>query len=281
MRIAVTQRRYRVEHVSRFQYEEPAQGSLMLLRLRPREGGGQHVLKFNLHVDPFAAPTPFEDPFGNRCHLLNVHRRHRSTVVHSRAQVKTAAATPPAGSPGADAWESLAAAIDPVRGWEFLRPSQYVRFGAALEAFTAANGIRRGADPLSSLQEMAATLHRVFHYEPGSTAVDSPMEQILETGRGVCQDYTHVMLAIARSWGIPSRYVSGYLHLDGAAGEQSLAGASHSWGEFFVPGCRLGRDRSNQRYARGSPLHPRCRGPRLRRCVPDAGNRAGRGRVHA
>ena len=61
------------------------------------------------------------------------------------------------------------------------------------------------------------------------------MEHILETGRGVCQDYTHVLLAIGRSWGIPSRYVSGYLHREGAAGEQSLAGASHSWGEFFLP----------------------------------------------
>ena len=98
---------------------------------------------------------------------------------------------------------------------------------------TSANS--RGNGPLSSLLETASRLHSTFRYEPGSTEVDSPIERILETGSGVCQDYTHVMLAIARSWGIPSRYVSGYLHLEGAAGEQTPVGASHAWAEFLLP----------------------------------------------
>ena len=271
-------RKYLVEHVSRFEYDEPVQGSLMLLRLRPRDDGRQRVLNFNLHVDPYAALTDLEDPFGNRCHLFNVHRRHSATVVHSRVRVEVvhapclpddrpepgatdnspapkrtrpdvtgisplverngpdAANTPPlSGHQGPGSWEALAAAIDPVDGWEFLQPSRYVRFSDALEAFTSANGIERGADPLSSLMDLSAKLHRVLHYDPGSTAVDSPMDHILETGRGVCQDYTHVMLAIARSWGIPGRYVSGYIYREGKEGEQSLPGASHSWGEFWIP----------------------------------------------
>ena len=271
-------RRYLVEHVSRFEYDEPVQGSLMLLRLRPRDDSRQRVLKFNLHVDPYAALTGLEDPFGNRCHLFNVHRRHGATVVHSRVRVEAADApalpaqpasdtadAPPVGErtgadatdtlptpghPRAEAWEALAAAIDPVEGWEFLQPSRYVRFSDALESFTSANGIERGADPLSSLTDLSATLHRAFRYDPGSTAVDSPMDHILETGRGVCQDYTHVMLAIARSWGIPGRYVSGYIHREGKEGEQSLPGASHSWGEFFIPGAGwVGIDPTNDTLA--------------------------------
>ena len=89
--------------------------------------------------------------------------------------------------------------------------------------------------PCRRFGKTASTLYRSFTYEPGSTAVDSPIERVLETGRGVCQDYTHVMIAIARSWGIPSRYVSGYLHFEGASGEQSMVGASHSWAEFLLP----------------------------------------------
>ncbi|MYF69062.1 MAG: transglutaminase family protein [Proteobacteria bacterium] len=227
--------RYLVEHVSSYKYDNQVQGSLMLLRLRPRDDGRQRVLKFNLHVDPYAALTELEDPFGNRCHLFNVHRRHGATVVHSRVRVEAADAPPLPEHPGSDGWKALEAAIDPVDGWEFLEPSRYVRFSDALEAFTSANDIERGADPLSSLMDLSARLHRVFQYDPGSTAVDSPMEHILETGRGVCQDYTHVMLAIARSWGVPGRYVSGYIHREGREGEQSLPGASHCWGEFFIP----------------------------------------------
>ena len=242
-------RKYLVEHVSRFEYDEPVRGSLMLLRLRPRDDGRQRVFKFNLQVDPYAALTELADPFGNRCHLFNVHRRHGATVVHSRVRVEATDAPPLPGlagsdaadappspeHPGPDGWEALATAIDPVERWEFLQPSRYVRFSDALEAFTSANDIERGAGPLSSLLDLSSRLHRVFQYDPGSTAVDSPMEHILETGRGVCQDYTHVMLAIARSWGIPGRYVSGYIHREGKEGEQSLPGASHSWGEFYIP----------------------------------------------
>ena len=228
-------RRYLVEHVSSFDYEQPVQGSLMLLRLRPRDDGRQRVLRFNLHVDPYAALTELDDAFGNRCHLFNVHRRHGSIVVRSRVRVEVSDAPPLPGHPGPGSWEALAAAIDPVDGWEFLHPSRYVRFSEALAVFTSTNGIERGTDPLSSLLDLSAKLHRVFQYDPGSTAVDSSMDQILETGRGVCQDYTHVMLAIARSWGVPGRYVSGYVHREGKEGEQSLPGASHAWGEFYIP----------------------------------------------
>lgn len=228
-------RQFLVEHFSSFHYEEPAYGSVMLLRLHPREDCGQQVLKFRLHVDPLAAPTSFEDAFGNTCHLFNIHREHRQTILHSRAQVETCATLPPVSHLGKNSWVALSEAADPVHYWEFLNPSRFVYSCPALETFTTASGIRRGADPLSSLLETASILHATFHYEPGSTEVNSPIEHILETGRGVCQDYTHVMTAIARSWGIPSRYVSGYLHLEGAADEQTPAGASHSWAEFLLP----------------------------------------------
>ena len=230
-----TPRRFQVEHLSDFRYGEPAQGSLMVVRLHPREDNGQRVASFSLEIDPVAAPIAFEDPFGNACHLFNIHRSHERTAVRSKADVVTAPAPDLPDRLAADAWDALAEAAAPLDYFEFLAPSRFARPSPALAAFTDANGLRRGGDPLSSLLEMARALHALFQYEPGSTAVDSPIEHILETGRGVCQDYTHVMLTIARSWGIPSRYVSGYLHREGAPGEQTPEGASHAWAEFLLP----------------------------------------------
>ena len=230
-----TQRRFTVEHVSDFQYGEIAQGSLVVLRLRPREDNGQALHAFALDIDPAAAPIAFADAFGNGCHLFNIHRAHRHTLVRSRSEVTTVDPAPLPKRLEPDAWEALREAASPVDNWEFLGPSRFARPSPALAAFTEAKAIRRGSDPLASLLELAAELHRTFHYEPASTSVDSPIEDILETGRGVCQDYTHVMIAIARSWGIPSRYVSGYLHLEGKPGEQTPAGTSHAWAEFLLP----------------------------------------------
>ena len=247
---ADTPRRFLVEHLSDFSYREPAQGSLMVLRLQPRADGGQRVTSFALDIDPPAAPLAFEDSFGNACHLFNIHRAHEHTAVRSRSEVETAPAPDLPDRMEKDAWDALAEAAAPLPHWEFLSPSRFARPSPALTAFSGANGIRRGADPLSSLLEMARALHALFWYEPGSTAVDSPIEHILETGRGVCQDYTHVMIAIARAWGIPSRYVSGYIHREGAPGEQTPEGASHAWAEFLLPDLGwLGVDPTNDTLA--------------------------------
>lgn len=105
-------RQYHIEHVSDFRYTEAAHGSVMLLRLRPREDQGQRVLAFHLDTDPVALPTALDDAFGNACHLLDVRREHRRSVTRSRARVEVAGA-PERGEAGD--WQALAEAADPVR----------------------------------------------------------------------------------------------------------------------------------------------------------------------
>ena len=70
---------------------------------------------------------------------------------------------------------------------------------------------------------------------PGATNAGSTIDDILITKQGVCQDYAHVMIAIARSWGIPTRYVSGYMHVTGLQGEIVPQSATHAWLECLLP----------------------------------------------
>ena len=117
----------------------------------------------------------------------------------------------------------------------------------ALAYFVDRNGIKRGDDPLKGLLQLSDTLYSRFHYVPGSTSAASTIEHILKSGRGVCQDYVHVMIAIARSWGIPARYVSGYLLVTGLAGEQAQGNATHAWVECLLPELGwVGFDPTNQ-----------------------------------
>ncbi len=208
---------------------------MVLLRLQPQENPDQRLLKYSLSIEPDAATSAFEDAFGNTCHLFNIHREHANLTVLSRSLVETSVKPPPEKHVDADNWNTLAENVDRVRYWEYLNPSRFVYMSSSLQAFMDEKDIRPGASVLSALLETASKLHAAFRYMPGSTKVDSPIEHILETGEGVCQDYTHVLLAIARSWGIPSRYVSGYLHMLGTTGDQAPAGVSHSWGEFWLP----------------------------------------------
>jgi transglutaminase-like putative cysteine protease len=73
-------------------------------------------------------------------------------------------------------------------------------------------------------------LHAALKYERGATDVTTRADRVLELGRGVCQDFAHVMLAGLRGQGFPARYVSGYLYNNG------LTAASHAWVDVFVAG---------------------------------------------
>ena len=99
--------------------------------------------------------------------------------------------------------------------------------------------------------------------------MNSPIEVSLGSRQGVCQDFSHIMIAVVRSLGIPCRYVSGYLYHDELHHDRSAEGATHAWVEALLPGSGLGRVRSDQRRDRRQPAHPHRRRPRLRRRAAD------------
>ena len=124
-----------------------------------------------------------------------------------------------------------------------LHASRFVHSSPALKRFAAAHGLEPGDDPLADAHRLCTELYRTFEYVPGTTTVESPIDSILETGRGVCQDYAHVMASILRTWGIPCRYVSGYL---APPSEDVTIGESHAWVEGWFPGLGwIGFDPTN------------------------------------
>jgi len=85
------------------------------------------------------------------------------------------------------------------------------------------------------LQILNSKLFHSFKYSPNTTQAHSLISEILSSKKGVCQDYTHVMIAIARSWGIACRYVSGYLYYDKDDDFKSISDQSHAWCECYLP----------------------------------------------
>ncbi len=244
--------RYEIEHLSRYSYDSSVRQCVMLLCLEPLQDHRQRLLHFEIETSPAASLNRESDGFGNARHLLDLHRTHRDLEITTRATID---AVPAPGLPerlGSGAWEEIRSAGGSLADWSFTSPSGLVRPSPGLEAFVQRHGIGAGDDPLESLSRLSDTLHRCLEYIPGSTTAESSVEHILETGRGVCQDYSHLMIAIARSWGIPSRYVSGYLHQAAGDGGQAPANATHAWVECRLPGLGwVGFDPTNQSRAGG------------------------------
>ena len=237
--------RYEIEHISRYSYTAPVQQCVMLLCLEPRDDRGQRLLDFELETSPPANLNRETDCFGNTRHLLDLHQKHQILEITTRSTVEVASARPLPAHLHTSAWEEIHSRRESRTDWDFTHPSALVRPSPALAAFVDRHRIAPMDDPLESLLQLSHTLHDRLQYIPGSTTAESPVEHILETGRGVCQDYAHLMIAIARTWDIPARYVSGYLH----PGEQTPSNATHAWVECRLPALGwVGFDPTNQSF---------------------------------
>jgi transglutaminase-like putative cysteine protease len=80
--------------------------------------------------------------------------------------------------------------------------------------------------PVEQAERICDLVHSAITYRYGVTSVRTTAAQALAAGRGVCQDFAHVMLALCHIVGLPARYVSG--HLLGQGG-------THAWVEVVVP----------------------------------------------
>ena len=224
--------RYEIEHTSHYRYQLPARGSVMALCLQPRQDAGQQLQAFAIKVVPAASLSAEQDCFGNHCHYFSVHRAHHEVKITVNA---TVALQPPA-LPALHSTDAVPHHEHPANTlWDFTQPSALTPPSPALTAFMQNNGIAPTSDPLNSLQALNTRLYECLQYLPGSTSVESTIEHILTTRQGVCQDYAHVMLAIARAWKIPARYVSGYLCTTGQQHEQATSNATHAWVECLLP----------------------------------------------
>ncbi len=226
--------RYQIEHISRYIYSTPVQRCAMSLCLEPSTDSDQRLIDFRVSTTPEASLIEEMDVFGNTKHSFTINRMHETLEVVAHSTIDKAPSSTPSSPLGAGAWEEVRSWAGDYPSWQFMQPTPLTSPSPALDRFIGDRGISCGDDPLESLLRLSETLRLGLEYVPGSTSVVSTIDHIMETGQGVCQDYAHLMLTIARCWGIPGRYVSGYLY--GSRSESQWEGtATHAWVECMLP----------------------------------------------
>ena len=230
--------RYAITHITRFVYDSPVSESHMEVRMQPRTGDRQTCLRYDLHVEPRARPHAFHDYLSNRVDYFSVPGRHQSLTITARADVEVVGRTELPESLDAAAWREVDDWARHDAHWDLRKPSSFVAWTPALAAYAESipTARARSADPLSTVREITSAVHRDFEYAPNSTRVNSTIDEALGSRRGVCQDLSHITLALLRRLDLPARYVSGYLATpsnDADAG--STSSATHAWIEVLLP----------------------------------------------
>src|SRR5262249_48124560 len=217
-----------VVHLTEYRYPEPAWDSFNEVRLFPVDDQGQSLLSFALELTPDATVRNHVDYYGNRVHQFHIPDAHRRLSILARSTVVTY----PRPAPMPVAAESLVE-LRP-RFFDFLAPTHRVPLDRDWAAAMHAPPLPPEGDVVDYLGRVTRHLHGFFTYRQDVTEIDTPIADFIEAGVGVCQDYTHAMLALCRMLGIPSRYVSGYLET--APGRNLGSDASHAWVEAYLPG---------------------------------------------
>lgn len=215
-----------VDHTTAYRYAGPVTSSFNEARLEPRSDRRQTVLSWGLEVAPAARVAHHVDYWGTVVHHFDLQVPHTELTVVAKAVVETGVART---GPGDATWTDLASVEVEDRFHELLAPTPVVEAGPEISAVAAE---LRSASPTPAAAAEAAVgwVHQRLDYEPGTTGVATTASEVLGAGRGVCQDFAHAALALLRAMGIPSWYVSGYLHphTDPEVGEP-VEGESHAW----------------------------------------------------
>lgn len=215
-----------IQHETRFEYTEPVKESTTELRMEPVSNADQSCHSFHLALKPFAELARYQDGFGNRVHAFNLLPAHDYVQILAAGIVETHPVfKAPLVSQDIFPLDSEHAALEAM-GFLMLRgPVRHTPFlDRLVEETRPVAGQRVGA----WLTDLSRLINTRFQYAPETTLAHSPIDDVLQTGRGVCQDFTHVMIALARTFQVPARYVSGYIHRPGKKSQ------SHAWCEAWL-----------------------------------------------
>lgn len=245
--VAAEGMRLSVLHRTSFHYGSPVINSLNVLHLEPRTFPYQKTLSSLIRVLPATRLQRFTDLFQNVTHHFELPEPHVRLEIESRLRVHNLPLDISLdGRTGTtDAYDEPALRE---RVWPFLQDSSRVMKTPEMWRQTV-DVTSGGGSVFEQACAVMAWIHAEFIYEPGATEVNTKLVEAFKLKRGVCQDYTHVMLGMCRSVGVAARYASGYLY-NGPTDSLVGAQASHAWCEVYLPAAGwIGFDPTNNTLA--------------------------------
>ncbi|MEM8749908.1 MAG: transglutaminase family protein [Pseudomonadota bacterium] len=228
-----------INHTTTYIYDHPVDYALLQTRLTPKHSANQSTIDWSLEIEGGTQCLAYNDQHCNQVNLIQLQSGQDRLEVRVRGEVRTS---------------DSAGIIENHQGyaplWYFGHQTELTKPGRLLREFT--RDVGSGGSEVETLHELSAAIRNQVAYKTGETYASTTAEDALAGGFGVCQDHAQIMIGAARMLGLPARYVSGYLLMDGQIDQD----ATHAWAEVHINGIGwVGFDVSNgispdERYVR-------------------------------
>jgi transglutaminase-like putative cysteine protease len=220
---------YNINHITKYQYNLPIKESINEIRLFPHNFYNQDVLQFQLLISQNPDVAITTDYHGNRVGNFNTLYPHSEMTIETRMKVRVNHSLK---IPEID--NTQPKDLDLEKDIYLLRLCYPETIKKQAEIIAILKEINASDKSIIEIaQRCSEYVFTHFEYSKGITNIHTTIDEILELRKGVCQDFSHVLLQLLRTAGIPSRYVSGYV----CSNEIDLRGegATHAWVEIYTP----------------------------------------------
>ncbi|GAB7530712.1 transglutaminase family protein [Pseudomonas sp. 3A(2025)] len=236
---------YQIFHDTHYHYDSPVSLAQQLAHLWPRNSPWQRCIEQQLDISPVPTMRRDElDVFGNPVTRLAFERPHDELQINAQLRVEVLE-RPQLDFECSAAWEltrnaltysALPMEANVLDASRYRFQSPYIHLKRAFADFSD-DCFVPGRPVLLGAQALMEKIFKEFTFDAEATQVATPLVEVLERRRGVCQDFAHLMLACLRSRGLAARYISGYLLTQPPPGQPRLIGAdaSHAWVSVFCP----------------------------------------------
>lgn len=234
---------YQVTHTTEYEYHHAVSLCHNTAKLMLRNTEEQDCKKTTIRVTPQPdIINEYEDFFGNKVMYFAIQQEHKHLKVTVQSQVeKTTNPNVKLNLYAHTSWEDAKLQLmEP--GIENFDARQYITeteitaatkeiLQYALKSFTPGRSIFEAG------KDLMQRIFQEFEFKAGFTTVSTPLNEVMQQRRGVCQDFAHLAIACIRAVGLPARYVSGYIETLPPKGKEKLVGvdASHAWFAVYIP----------------------------------------------
>lgn len=228
--------KYEVTHTTRYLADEPVSLCHNMAWLTPRTTRAQRCERHELTFDPPpSVVTRRTDAFGNETTHFSFNEGYQTLQVTSISRVRVTRVPQPDPATSPD-WGAVRERLRACWSADDLDAYQYVFASPRIPradgvAEYASGSFPAGRPILEAVLELTGRIYHQFEYDPRATTVTTPVLDVMQHRRGVCQDFAHLGIALLRSLGLAARYVSGYVRTIPPPGQPRLVGAdaSHAW----------------------------------------------------
>lgn len=212
------------DYTMKLTFDSPIKEHRFTLKCTPQSNDRQIISDLNIDVFPKEFLSTDMDSFGNTCIYGYSEHEHDHFSFCVTGKAKT----------GLLSYEKAGDEVD-IGLYKY--QTAYTRPGTKLKkTFQEHLNSYEGISNLDKAVSIMQYLYENFEYVQGVTNINTTAEEAFALGRGVCQDYSHIMLSLCRMSNVPARYVVGML-----IGE----GLSHAWVEIFHEGNWIALDPTN------------------------------------